>query len=71
MIATDIALTSNKEKCSFASNYRPINLTTLLYKLMAKVIAERLKISIPDMICENQMAFVRGRQIIDAILIAN
>ena len=42
-----------------------------MYKLIAKVIAERLKQLLPDIISKNQLAFVRGRQITDVILIAN
>ncbi|KAA0056839.1 LINE-1 retrotransposable element ORF2 protein [Cucumis melo var. makuwa] len=68
---TFIALISKKEKCSKPSDYRPISLTTSLYKLMAKALANRLKSALPDTIAENQMAFIKGRQINDAILIAN
>ena len=70
--STYIALITKKEKCSLASNYRSSSLTTSLYKLIAKVLAERLKSTLPDtIISENQMAFVRERQITYAILITN
>lgn len=69
--ATYIALIAKKEKCSCAFDCRPIRLTTTLYKLLAKVIADRLKNTLLEMVSENQMAFIRGRQITDAILIAN
>lgn len=52
------------------SDYRPISLTTALYKLIAKVVAERLKTTLPDTREPNGL-FVRGRQITDAILIVN
>ena len=69
--STYIALIAKKENCYAPSDYRPISLTTSLYKLIAKVLAERLKLILPDTISENQLAFVRGKQITDAILIAN
>ncbi|KAA0039770.1 LINE-1 retrotransposable element ORF2 protein [Cucumis melo var. makuwa] len=68
---TNIALIAKKEKCAEPADYRPISLTTSIYKLIAKVIAERLKDTLPYTVAENQMAFVKGRQIIDAILVAN
>lgn len=68
---TYIALIAKKEKCEKASSSRPISLTTAVYKLIAKVIAERLKTTLLDTISEFQMAFVKGRQILEAILIAN
>ena len=64
---TFIALISKKEKCDHPSDYRSTSLTTSLYKIMANW----LKLTLAKTIAENQMAFVKGRQIIDAILIAN
>lgn len=49
---TYIALIAKKEKCSLPSDYRSISLTTTLYKLIAKMIAERLKITLLDTISE-------------------
>ena len=42
-----------------------------LYKLLAKVLADRLKKVMGKVITESQNAFVEGRQILDAVLIAN
>ncbi|TYK04226.1 LINE-1 retrotransposable element ORF2 protein [Cucumis melo var. makuwa] len=38
---------------------------------MAKALANRLKTTLPDTVAENQMTFIKGRQISNAILIAN
>ncbi|RVX09210.1 LINE-1 reverse transcriptase-like [Vitis vinifera] len=42
-----------------------------LYKLMAKVLANRLKMVLDKVVSADQNAFVRGRQILDASLVAN
>lgn len=68
---TYIALVNKKEKCVHTLDYRPLRLTASLYKIMAKALANRLKDTLPATIAENQMAFIKGRQITDAILIAN
>ncbi|RVW49857.1 LINE-1 reverse transcriptase-like [Vitis vinifera] len=52
-------------------DFRPISLLGGLYKLLAKVLANRLKRVVGKVVSNSQNAFVRGRQILDASLIAN
>ncbi|RVW53118.1 LINE-1 retrotransposable element ORF2 protein [Vitis vinifera] len=52
-------------------DFRPISLLGGLYKLLAKVLANRLKKVLDRVVSADQNAFVRGRQILDASLVAN
>ena len=44
-------------------NWRPISLLNLDYKILTKVIGQRIQVVLPDIIHENQSGFVSGRKI--------
>jgi hypothetical protein len=48
-------------------DYRPIPLCNLCYKLISKVIANRIKPILSRSLSEEQLGFLKGRQILDAI----
>ena len=52
-------------------DFRPISLLGGLYKLLAKVLANRLKRVLGKVVAPTQNAFVMGRQILNVSLIAN
>ena len=51
-------------------DFRPISLVGSLYKIISKVLAIRLKHVMLEVIKDNQIAFIKGRQILDIVLIA-
>ena len=69
--ATFLVLVLKKGGVEDLKDFRPISLVGRLYKLLAKVLTNRIKKVMGKVLSEPQKAFVEGRQILDAVLIAN
>ena len=52
------------------AQFRPISLSNVLYRIFLKVLANRLKIIMPQLILEHQSAFMSDRLISNNILVA-
>ena len=66
-----IVLLPKKSLIKKISDFRPISLITSLYKIIVKVLSGCLRGVLHETIDSSQGAFVQGRQILDAVLIAN
>jgi hypothetical protein len=65
-----LALIPKKRSLNSLCDYMPISLVGVVYKILAKVLANRLKKVMDTVISPNQMAFVKGRQIVDSFVVA-
>ena len=69
--ASFLVLIPKKGGAEDLKDFRPISLVGSLYKLFAKVLANKLKKVVGKIDSKSQNAFVEERQILDASLIAN
>lgn len=69
--ATFIALVPKGEDSNKPDKYRPIALCNMIYKIISKVIANRLKPLLPLIISPEQSGYVEGRQITDGIILTH
>ena len=70
MNSTFNAIIPKKQKCEAFEDYRPISCCNMIYKIIAKIIAQRIKPILSKVITEEQFGFLQNRQILDAVSIA-
>lgn len=66
---TIISLVPKSSCLNTVGDYRPISCCNVLYKIIAKIMADRLALVLPDIISMNQGAFVKNMSIMENILI--
>jgi hypothetical protein len=67
---THITLIPKKLSCFLPADYKPISLCNVIYKLIEKSLANRLKDHLPDYIHPSQQAFIQGKRISNNIIVA-
>ena len=69
--ASFIALILKVVEPQMLNDYRPISLIGCTYKIVAKILANRLKKVMPLIIHERQTTFIEGRHMLHSVMIAN
>lgn len=68
---TLLALIPKKRDPSQINDYITISLVSAIYKILSKLLANRLKDCWSSVISTNQSAFISERQILDGVLVSN
>ncbi|XP_074315495.1 uncharacterized protein LOC141651695 [Silene latifolia] len=67
--ATNITLIPKCDRPTAISHFRPIACCNLVYKVISKLLCNRLASVLPDLVHENKRAFIKGRSIIENVFI--
>lgn len=64
-----IALIHEKNTAKCVTNYKPISLLNWTIKIISKIWANRLAPKLPELVGEYQMGFIKGRIILNGIVV--
>ena len=68
--STILALIPKKTEAKVMKDYRPISCCNVLYKVISKILANRLKNILPRFISANQSTFIKDRLLMENLLLA-
>ncbi|XP_010532358.1 PREDICTED: uncharacterized protein LOC104808382 [Tarenaya hassleriana] len=68
---TTIVLVPKKSEATKLTEFRPISCCNTIYKVISTILATRLKGVVMNMISKNQTAFLKGRLMIENVLLAS
>jgi hypothetical protein len=69
--ATFITLIPNIKGANTVDKFHPISLCNVIYKIISKLIATRLKLVLPLIISQEKGGFMEGWQILDGIIVSH
>lgn len=67
---TAVSLIPKKVGADKLVDYRPISLCNVVYKVISKILAMRLQAITPHMVSNTQYAFIKGRMLVENVLLA-
>jgi hypothetical protein len=71
LIVTFLSLILKEDKVQDPSKFQPITLCNVIFKIITRVISDRLKPLLPSLISLEKTNCVEGRQIIDGIILSH